>query len=451
MLIEQLPDIPRVHTALTEWGACMVFVLILARQGSWVRTVFVSAAGLFALLSVQTIAGALPLGFWIAGMALAVGAMYVFLLSELDASPLATGYITARAFVLAELAASLEWQLRTFFFPADADTDAGPLLMLVGVCVGLFSIVIFAEARHFSRTERLEVGLREFTSAIAIALLTFSVSNLSFLGATTPFSGRLGPEVFYIRTLVDLCGYIALWAQQEQRNELELRAENAAISELLHTQHDQYLAARNNIDEVTRMYHDMRHHIEAIRAEAQSERAAHHLKELEQSVHGYGRSMMTGNHVLDAVLTAKSHYARGQGVEITCVADGKLLSQMSVMDICTLAGNALDNAIEGAAQVADPAMRQVTVSLFAQDDWIVFRVENPFAGDLRRTGETLLSSKADSGRHGYGLRNIRDAVHKYSGSLSLESAGQWFSLRVLLPADRNGPGGANGAAGAESP
>ena len=37
---------------------------------------------------------------------------------------------------------------------------------------------------------------------------------------------------------------------------------------------------------------------------------------------------------------------RTTGNKMTVVADGKLLNQIHVMDLCTIFGNALDNAIE---------------------------------------------------------------------------------------------------------
>lgn len=54
----------------------------------------------------------------------------------------------------------------------------------------------------------------------------------------------------------------------------------------------------------------------------------------------------TGNKVLDTVLTTKSLYCNKHGIIFTCVADGTLLDFMDVMDICSIFGNALDNAIE---------------------------------------------------------------------------------------------------------
>ena len=47
-------------------------------------------------------------------------------------------------------------------------------------------------------------------------IVTFAMSNLSFVSTNTPFSGSVGQEIFYIRTLVDFCGFAILYAQQEQ-------------------------------------------------------------------------------------------------------------------------------------------------------------------------------------------------------------------------------------------
>ena len=45
-------------------------------------------------------------------------------------------------------------------------------------------------------------------------------------------------------------------------------------------------------------------------------------------------------------LQRKSLYCNKHGIIFTCVADGTLLDFMDVMDICSIFGNALDNAIE---------------------------------------------------------------------------------------------------------
>ena len=51
-----------------------------------------------------------------------------------------------------------------------------------------------------------------------------------------------------------------------------------------------------------------------------------------------------------------------RGVKFSYIIDGTLFDFMSEMEIYSLFGNALDNALEGCSKVADPARRVVVVS-----------------------------------------------------------------------------------------
>nr|WP_228067404.1 ATP-binding protein [Microbacterium paludicola] len=433
-----LADIPRPYTALAEWAACLVFVLILGRRMRWPGTLALAAGALVALLGVQQLAGALPLSLWLPGMLLAAATMFGFLIAAVRIDAVAAGFITARAFMLAELTASLHWQLDAFYFhgavgapEALAGGGAARILLFVAVYVALPLIAWTAERRHLPRGGRFTATWRDLAAALAIAAATFGISNLSFLTPATPFSGRLGQEVLYIRTLVDLCGCIALYLQQEQRREMEVRRENEAMGALLRGQHDQYRVARRAIEDVDRKYHDMKHHLQAVRAETDADTRQRLLEELEESVSGFGAHLRTGNAVLDAVVTGKQMYAAEHEVTMSVVADGRLLDHLRLLDVTSLVGNALDNAIEATRRLPDRDRRVVRMALFAQDDWIMLRFENTYDGILQCDGEKLLTRKGDG--HGLGLRSIEQTAETYGGSVSIAADDAWFSLRVLLP------------------
>lgn len=423
-------DIPRLFTAVAEWGSCLVFVLIAGRRfGRW-ATVGCAIAALVALAGVQWWAGTLPLALWIPGMLVAIATMFAFIYLALSISAITAWYLTARAFVLAELAASAHWQLDRFYWP-----DASPVAQTLGM-IAVYGVVLTiawaAERRHFPRDVRFEASVGELISAGAIAAATFALSNLSFVDAETAFSGRWGPEIFYIRTLVDLAGYIALYVQLEVRRSLDARREAESMSRLLASQHDQYEISRRAIDEVNRKYHDMKHHLDAIRAEPDPTLRQQFLDDLEQSITDYGTQVRSGHPVLDAVLTAKHMQAREKGIDLTVVADGALLTSLRPLDITAIVGNALDNAIEAAEKLPPGEHRNITLTVFSQEDFVLLRVENPFDGTLQRRGGALVSRKPDKG-HGYGLRNIAATAESYGGSMTVDSADGWFTLSVLLP------------------
>ncbi|MEV7971760.1 ATP-binding protein [Cellulomonas sp. NPDC089187] len=429
-----LPDIPRELTGVAEWAACLIYILLLRKRLPQRRLVPVLVLGLGALIGVQKLAGTFPLSLWSLGMALAIGTMFLVIAAAARLSVREAGYFCARAVVLAELVAALHWQLHCYFFVGHGDH---PLVLrgLVFVLVygGVFALAWVIEARHFRPDATLDITRRDLASALAIAGVTFLVSNLSFLTVNSPFSGRLGSEIFYIRTLVDLCGFVALYAQQGQHLAQRASAELRAIDEILRTQHEQYLVSKRSMDRIDRKYHDLKHQIGVIRAEVDPGRQAAYLDELEASVQSYEQQARTGNGVLDVILTTKSMAAVDRDIDLTCVADGQALNFLSVMDICTVVGNALDNAIEGAQAVPDPDKRLVKMALHSRNGLTVFTVENYFSGELVTQDGRIVTRHADRDTHGYGLKSIRYTAEKYGGSMTVNTAGNWFALRVLLP------------------
>ena len=118
-----LPDIPRSYTAICEWAACMVYIAVLYRRVPLQRSIIVSAAGLLLLTAVQYFDGSMPIWFWIIGMLLAFACMYATILLGAGTGKREGLYIAARAFVLAELVASLHWQIVTFIGMRDGFAD----------------------------------------------------------------------------------------------------------------------------------------------------------------------------------------------------------------------------------------------------------------------------------------------------------------------------------------
>jgi hypothetical protein len=439
MTLDVLPDIPRELTGLAEWAACLVYVLLRQQRLRPSRLVVLSAVALVVLVGVQVGAGMLPLAWWPVGMAASAACMYAFIYAAARVSVKDAGYFCARALVLAELVAALHWQVHCFFFligdraAGREASDPWSVLTIVAVYAVAFVVAYLVESRHFRPSQPLDVTGRDLASAVAIALVTFGMSNLSFLNASTPFSGRLGFEIFYIRTLVDLCGFVALYAQQGQRLQQHAKSELKAIDEILRSQHQQYLQSKRSIERVNRTYHDLKHQVGVIRAEVDPGKQASYLDELEATIKDVDAQSKTGNSVLDVILTTKQLECVERDVDLTCVADGSLLGFMTVMDVSALLGNALDNAIDGASRVEDPQKRLVKMALFARDDLVVMTFENYFDGEVRTEDGEIVTRRSDRDRHGYGLKSIRYTAEKYGGSMTVRTDGDWFVVRLLVP------------------
>jgi signal transduction histidine kinase len=431
-MTEVLPDIPRLLTGVAEWMACLVY-LVWRPRFTWPRMVIIALVALAVQVGVQWVAGQLPLALWVPGMVVAVGTMLAFLASAGRILLKTACYLTARAFVLAEFAAALHWQLYCLFLPRSASPYGLPLVTGVVMDALILGLALLLEARHARGGVPLAITTLGLWSSAAIAVVTFAISNLSFMTTGAPFTASSGFEVFYIRTLVDLCGWVVLYAQDGQLLAHQAIDELSAIQGLLRSQHQQYLMSKRSIDAVQRAYHDLKHQIQVIRAEADPGQRARHLAELEESVGDYGTLVRTGNSVLDVILTAKGMECLEHHIDMVVVADGAVLEFMSPADIATVFGNALDNAIAATRRLADPAERVIKVAVFSKAAFAVITVENSFTGELRIEDGTIVTLNKDRRRHGFGLKSIRFVVDKHAGTMTAHREGNWFVLRVLLP------------------
>ncbi len=181
---------------------------------------------------------------------------------------------------------------------------------------------------------------------------------------------------------------------------------------------------------INRKYHDIKHLIVVLRAEPDAQVRERWLQAVEADIQAYEVQNKTGNRVLDTVLTGKSLYCRRQGIELLVVADGKLLSFMDVADICTVFGNALDNAIECELKIPDPSKRIIRLVLSAQKQFLLLKVENycPFHADFR--DGLPATTKEDPSNHGFGLKSIRHTAQKYGGSITTGIEDDWFVLKM---------------------
>lgn len=428
-----LPDIPRLYTALAEWLACMVYIFALPHRLRGWRFALCSGGVLAALAAFLGLTGDLPIGFWLPCMVIAVGLMFLLLGLCCSVSLKDAGYYCIQAFVLAEFAASLEWQLYCFLMLDEGFPWWMETALLAAVYLAV-SLIMGALLRRLSaKGGGLNATWRELGSAAIIGIAVFALSNLSFLTTNTPFSAQYGPEIYNIRTIMDLGGLAILYAHHLQCRELRVARELEAVQNVLQKQYQQYQLSKDSIDLINRKYHDLKHQIMVLRAEPDAAQRDAFLDQMEAEIRTYEAQNKTGNQVLDTVLTSKSLYCAQHGISLTCVADGTLLDFVEVMDLSAVFGNALDNAIECEEQIADPEKRLIHVSVSAQRDFVLIRFENYCEGSLNFSEGLPVTTKEDRDFHGYGLKSIRYVVKKYGGTVTARKEKQWFVLQILLP------------------
>ena len=428
-----MPDIPRIYTAIAEWMACMLFILPVKKRFDNAKTGALMAVFLIVQSVFLMITGSVKIYFWIPCMIIAVLLMIGFIYGCCEISLRDAGYFGMIAFVAAEFMASIEWQVVCFFWDGTVPAVAIQGVVLAAI-YGCVAVILYKMLHiHLPKDGKMGISIKEYISGLVIAIAVFAVSNISFLTENTPFSGRYSFEIGNIRTLVDLGGIAILYAHLIQCCELRVRKELEAVQNVLQNQYVQYKQSRESIELINYKYHDLKHQIAVLRSEEDPKKREEFLNRMEEEIRQYEAQNKTGNKVLDTVLTTKSLYCAKHGITFTCVADGTLLDFMDVMDICSIFGNALDNAIECEVKIPEKEKRLIHVTVSKQKQFLILRFENYCEETLQYQEGTPVTTKKEKDFHGYGLKSIQYTANKYEGAVSVNLEDNWFELKVLIP------------------
>ncbi|MDD6051117.1 MAG: GHKL domain-containing protein, partial [Clostridiales bacterium] len=192
-----------------------------------------------------------------------------------------------------------------------------------------------------------------------------------------------------------------------------------------------YQMSRDGITSLQIKCHDLKHQIAAIRSKADKEDFDRYLNRLEDSIIEYGTVVECGNETINIVLTEKNILCSTRGVKFSYIIDGTLFGFMSEMEIYSLFGNALDNALESCTKVTSPEKRFISLKAAARGDMVILHVENSYEEALRIVDGMPQTTKKGSG-HGFGLRSIQSIAEKYDGVATVQAEGGLFKLTVLL-------------------
>ena len=209
-----------------------------------------------------------------------------------------------------------------------------------------------------------------------------------------------------------------------KRREIELDT----IKILLEEERRQYFFEKSMIEMVNIKCHDLKHQLAAMDKEGQNK-----LREdIRPVIDAYDSSFRTGNVALDVVLTRENFNCKEKNVKLTCVANGDCLNFLSEVDVYSLFGNILDNAIEATEKLEDPEKRVISLTVSREGYFVNIHAENYYSDKLTFTDGLPETTKLDTIYHGYGLKSIRMLVQKYDGSLKISTNEDRFVLDILF-------------------
>lgn len=305
--------------------------------------------------------------------------------------------------------------------------DLGNWLLKILFSVAVNVAIGLTLARWMPEKGQYQIGPRQMVSAWVFCIMS---ENLFIYAKVDPGAALFNIVLqFYCITLLYLQS--ALFKKSSMRKELE------TIQLLWHQQKGQYQLSKETVELINHKCHDLKHQVQAIRAVKDEKERETYLEKIEKSVQIYSAIVRTGNEILDTILTEKSLICENSGIHINCVADGSLLAFMNPVDLYTLFGNALDNAIEAVRKLESKEKRVIDIMLYERQSFLMLQIVNPMCGEVKFEDGLPLTTKAKNGYHGYGMKSMLHTIQKYEGHLTTEVKNGCFYFNVMLPLERD--------------
>ena len=236
----------------------------------------------------------------------------------------------------------------------------------------------------------------------------------------------------YVNLICAVGSFLVLALQYNSFKNGKLAYENKAFMQMVQAERNRYAALKENIELVNIKCHDLKHQIAAIRRNNGNvnEQA---LREAEAAALFYDNIAKTGCEALDAVLTQKILVCEKYGIKLTYIVDNNSLSMLEDVDIYSLFGNAIDNAIECLKKESDPARRYVSMNAVTRKDFLCIHLENGCSSSPAFKNGLPQTTKKDTAYHGFGTKSIRYVAEKYGGNALFRAQEGTFCLDVMIP------------------
>ena len=184
--------------------------------------------------------------------------------------------------------------------------------------------------------------------------------------------------------------------------------------------------------------HDYRNHINNMKIQLSQENydgLSDYLNELADDLDTVDTVIKTGNVMADAILNSKLNVAEKMNVQLNVKANVPETLPMSDVELCSVLGNMLDNAVEACGTLPEEE-RFMRVYIGKLKGQLYLSVQNS-AGKVRKEKGSYLSTKEDASSstklHGYGLFRIDRVAKKYGGYVNRQNEEGIFATEIMIP------------------
>lgn len=302
------------------------------------------------------------------------------------------------------------------------------MIIVQALLAYIFSIVL-----RFTKKDKTPLRPKEWVlilSVLGISFLIFTAIHFTILNAklSNDYINVLMACEFGV-ILINIVCYIMTVNMSIMRSKEEeltyIAQQNEYSRKYAETVNEQYSA-------ICRIRHDMKQYctvLDSLISKGETANAQEFISQTFDEISKTEFLINVGNVFVNSILNAKLNIAKSKDIEVICSVDKKI-GGVNDIDLCSLLGNLLDNAIEAAEQ-CQTDLRFIELNITCSTDTLNITISNSINMPVLCYNPKLLTTKKDS-EHGFGTKTIRAIAEKYNGSIDYFEKNLTFTAKVTL-------------------
>lgn len=203
---------------------------------------------------------------------------------------------------------------------------------------------------------------------------------------------------------------------EKQRNEM-----NKTFYELLEKKNEEQRI----------LVHDIKHHFAAINSMENTTDIKNYIAEVQPELDEHKFIGKTKNKMFDLILDRYASICNDKSINFIVDIRASNLDFIEDKNLVSMLSNLLDNAVEATDKIDNSVIR---LSTKRDKNFVILSVVNNCLQKPKANGEKLITTKANSSYHGYGIKSLEKTINKYNGicNWTFDETNKEFHFNILF-------------------
>lgn len=246
---------------------------------------------------------------------------------------------------------------------------------------------------------------------------------LLFLGASDDFNIKTAALGVCLLILGIIINIVIMYLLMNLEQKVVVEEKLSYLYRQRQRELDYYRMSQQYIDQMREIRHEFINQIQTayllIQKGDRIDKAQKLLAEANGKLQAIRLARYCGNPVVNALISVKAEKAREKNIEFLAECQLGDLSSMEEIDLCSLFGNMLDNAMEACGRMPQEEHRRLVLKAKVKGGYQIIRTENTYS-PKENQGDFFKTTKEDRLNHGYGMKLIERICRKYGGELKTQ-------------------------------